>query len=72
MYLFLKLFLLLSVLCSLQSCLPVLNGMFLTVLTFTSFNEHLKFQKTLIRVGGLVHIVPVFRKDTCFLEKDAL
>ena len=67
----LNLFLLLSVLYSLQSCLPVLNGMLITVSTFTSFNKHLKFQNTLVYVGGLVHMVPVFRKDTSFLEKDA-
>ena len=68
---FLKLFLLLSVLFSLQSCLPVFNGMLITVSTFTSFNKHLKFQNTLVHVGGLVHMVPVFRKDTCLLEIDA-
>lgn len=67
----LNLFLLLSVLYSLQSCLPVLNGMLITVSTFTSFNKHLKFRNTLVHVGWVVHMVPVFRKDTCFLEKDA-
>ena len=66
----LNLLLLLSVLYSLQSCLPVLNGMLITVSTFTSFNKHLKFRNTLVHVGW-GHMVPVFRKDTCFLEKDA-
>ena len=46
----LNLFLLLSVLYSLQSCLPVLNGMLITVSTFASFNKHL--------LQGLVYDLP--------------